>query len=154
MKVCGVHPCGRPRRSGEQWLTTMIEQVLRRTTSPRVRRRRSGERVLRKTACVTKMVVVCICVGGMACVCVQSSSDVLDRAQASKSVAVGSVCAKRGVCGADPLVCGRVVSGGCSGGRGDVDDCDTWVPLSRHRPGSRSSPTSGSGLLEDPPTCQ
>jgi hypothetical protein len=32
--------------------------------------------------------------------------------------------------------------------------CETWVPLGPHRPGSRPSPTSGSGLLEDPPTCQ
>jgi hypothetical protein len=32
--------------------------------------------------------------------------------------------------------------------------CETWVPLGPHRPGSRSSPTSGSGLLDDPPTCQ
>jgi hypothetical protein len=31
--------------------------------------------------------------------------------------------------------------------------CETWVPLGPHRPGSRPSPTSGSGLLEDPPTC-
>jgi hypothetical protein len=30
--------------------------------------------------------------------------------------------------------------------------CETWVPLGPHRLGSRSSPTSGSGLLEDPPT--
>jgi hypothetical protein len=33
-------------------------------------------------------------------------------------------------------------------------DCETWVPLGPHRPGSRLSPTSGSGLLEDMPTCQ
>jgi hypothetical protein len=32
--------------------------------------------------------------------------------------------------------------------------CETWVPLGPHRPGSRLSPTSGSGLLEDQPTCQ
>jgi hypothetical protein len=32
--------------------------------------------------------------------------------------------------------------------------CETWVSLGPHRPGSWSSPTSGSGLLEDPPTCQ
>jgi hypothetical protein len=32
--------------------------------------------------------------------------------------------------------------------------CETWVPLGPHRPGSRPSPTSGYGLLEDPPTCQ
>jgi histone deacetylase 1/2 len=32
--------------------------------------------------------------------------------------------------------------------------CETWVPLGPHRPSSRPSPTSGSGLLEDPPTCQ
>jgi hypothetical protein len=32
--------------------------------------------------------------------------------------------------------------------------CETWVPLGPHRPGSRPSPTSGSGLLEDQPTCQ
>jgi hypothetical protein len=32
--------------------------------------------------------------------------------------------------------------------------CETWVPLGPHRSGSRSSPTSGSGLLEDPLTCQ
>jgi hypothetical protein len=32
--------------------------------------------------------------------------------------------------------------------------CETWVPLGPHRPGSRPSPTSGSGLPEDPPTCQ
>jgi hypothetical protein len=32
--------------------------------------------------------------------------------------------------------------------------CETWVPLGPHRPGSRSFPTSGSGLLEDLPTCQ
>jgi hypothetical protein len=31
--------------------------------------------------------------------------------------------------------------------------CETWVPLGPHRPGSRSSPTSESGLPEDPPTC-
>jgi hypothetical protein len=31
--------------------------------------------------------------------------------------------------------------------------CETWVPLGPHRPGSRPSPTSGSGPLEDPPTC-
>jgi hypothetical protein len=31
--------------------------------------------------------------------------------------------------------------------------CETWVPLGPHRPGSRSSPASGSGLLENPPTC-
>jgi hypothetical protein len=29
---------------------------------------------------------------------------------------------------------------------------ETWVPLGPHRPGSRPSPTSGSGLLEDLPT--
>jgi hypothetical protein len=32
--------------------------------------------------------------------------------------------------------------------------CETWVPLGPHRPGPRPSPTSGSGLLEDQPTCQ
>jgi hypothetical protein len=32
--------------------------------------------------------------------------------------------------------------------------CETWVPLGPHRPGSWSSPTSGSVLLEDWPTCQ
>jgi hypothetical protein len=32
--------------------------------------------------------------------------------------------------------------------------CETWVPLGPHRPGSRPSPTSGSGLPEDPSTCQ
>jgi hypothetical protein len=32
--------------------------------------------------------------------------------------------------------------------------CETWVPLGPHRPGSQPSPTSGSGLLEDSPTCQ
>jgi hypothetical protein len=32
--------------------------------------------------------------------------------------------------------------------------CETWVPLGPHRSGSRPSPTSGSGLLEDPPTYQ
>jgi hypothetical protein len=32
--------------------------------------------------------------------------------------------------------------------------CDTWVPLGPHWPGSRPSPTSGSGIPEDPPTCQ
>jgi hypothetical protein len=32
--------------------------------------------------------------------------------------------------------------------------CETWVPLGPHRPCSRPSPTSGSGLPEDPPTCQ
>jgi hypothetical protein len=32
--------------------------------------------------------------------------------------------------------------------------CETWVPLGPHRPGSRPSPTSGSSLLEDLPTCQ
>jgi hypothetical protein len=32
--------------------------------------------------------------------------------------------------------------------------CETWVPLGPHRPGSWPSPTSGSGLSEDPPTCQ
>jgi hypothetical protein len=31
--------------------------------------------------------------------------------------------------------------------------CETWVPLGPHRPGSQPSPTSGSGLLEDLPTC-
>jgi hypothetical protein len=31
---------------------------------------------------------------------------------------------------------------------------ETWVPLGPYRPGSRPSPTSGSSLLEDPPTCQ
>jgi hypothetical protein len=34
---------------------------------------------------------------------------------------------------------------------------ETWVPLGPHRLGSRPSPTSGSGLLEDPqtrPSCQ
>jgi hypothetical protein len=31
--------------------------------------------------------------------------------------------------------------------------CETWVPLGPHRPGSQPSPTSGSGLPEDPPTC-
>jgi hypothetical protein len=31
--------------------------------------------------------------------------------------------------------------------------CETWVPLGPQRLGSRP-PTSGSGLLEDPPTCQ
>jgi hypothetical protein len=30
--------------------------------------------------------------------------------------------------------------------------CETWVPLGPHLPGSRPSPTSGSGLLEDLPT--
>jgi hypothetical protein len=34
-----------------------------------------------------------------------------------------------------------------------VNYCETWVPLGPHRLGSRSSPTSGSGLPEDPPTC-
>jgi hypothetical protein len=32
--------------------------------------------------------------------------------------------------------------------------CETWVPLVLHRPGSWSSPTSGSGLPEDSSTCQ
>jgi hypothetical protein len=32
--------------------------------------------------------------------------------------------------------------------------CETWVPLGPHRPGSRPSPTSRSGLPEDPSTCQ
>jgi hypothetical protein len=32
--------------------------------------------------------------------------------------------------------------------------CETWVPLGPHRLGSWPSPTSGSGLPEDPPTCQ
>jgi hypothetical protein len=31
--------------------------------------------------------------------------------------------------------------------------CETWVPLGPHRPGSRSSLTSGFGLPEDPTTC-
>jgi hypothetical protein len=31
--------------------------------------------------------------------------------------------------------------------------CETGVSLGPHRPGSRPSPTSGSGLPEDPPTC-
>jgi hypothetical protein len=31
--------------------------------------------------------------------------------------------------------------------------CETWVPLGLHRPGSRLSLTSRSGLLEDLPTC-
>jgi hypothetical protein len=35
-----------------------------------------------------------------------------------------------------------------------LGQCETWVPLGPHRPGSRPSPTSGFGLLEDPPTCQ
>jgi hypothetical protein len=35
-----------------------------------------------------------------------------------------------------------------------IRHCETWVPLGPHRLGSRPSPTSGSGLLEDPPTCQ
>jgi hypothetical protein len=30
--------------------------------------------------------------------------------------------------------------------------CETWVPLGPHRLGSQPSPTSGSSLLEDPPT--
>jgi hypothetical protein len=30
--------------------------------------------------------------------------------------------------------------------------CETWVPLGPQQLGSRSSPTSGSGLLEDLPT--
>jgi transposase InsO family protein len=33
------------------------------------------------------------------------------------------------------------------------EKCETWVPLGPHRPGSRPSLTSGSGLLEDLPTC-
>jgi hypothetical protein len=37
---------------------------------------------------------------------------------------------------------------------GEGGDCETWVPLGPHRPGSWPSPTSGSDLLEDPPTCQ
>jgi hypothetical protein len=32
--------------------------------------------------------------------------------------------------------------------------CETWVLLGPHRPGSRLSLTSGSGLPEDSPTCQ
>jgi hypothetical protein len=32
--------------------------------------------------------------------------------------------------------------------------CETWVPLGPHQPGSRPSLASGSGLLEDLPTCQ
>jgi hypothetical protein len=32
--------------------------------------------------------------------------------------------------------------------------CETWVPLGPHRPGSRPSLTSRSGLPKDPPTCQ
>ena len=32
--------------------------------------------------------------------------------------------------------------------------CETWVPLGPHWPGSRPSPTSGSGPSEDSPTCQ
>jgi hypothetical protein len=35
-----------------------------------------------------------------------------------------------------------------------IGHCETWVCLGPHRPSSRPSPTSGSGLLEDPPTCQ
>jgi hypothetical protein len=31
-------------------------------------------------------------------------------------------------------------------------DCETGVPLGPHQPGSRLSPTSGSGLPEDSPT--
>jgi hypothetical protein len=31
--------------------------------------------------------------------------------------------------------------------------CETWVPLGPHRLGSRPSLASGSGLLEDQPTC-
>jgi hypothetical protein len=33
-----------------------------------------------------------------------------------------------------------------------IPRCETWVPLGPHQPGSWTSPTSGSGLLEDPPT--
>jgi hypothetical protein len=32
--------------------------------------------------------------------------------------------------------------------------CETWVPLGPHQLGSLPPPTSGSGLLEGPPTCQ
>jgi hypothetical protein len=32
--------------------------------------------------------------------------------------------------------------------------CETCVPLGPNRPSSWPSPTSGSGLPEDPPTCQ
>jgi hypothetical protein len=35
-----------------------------------------------------------------------------------------------------------------------LSTCETWVPLGPHRLGSWPSPPSGSGLLEDPPTCQ
>jgi hypothetical protein len=31
-----------------------------------------------------------------------------------------------------------------------LGSCETWVPLGPHRPGSQPSPTSGSGLPEDP----
>jgi hypothetical protein len=41
-----------------------------------------------------------------------------------------------------------------SGARETDGAWETWVPLGPHRPGSRPSPTSGSGLIEDPPTCQ
>jgi hypothetical protein len=33
------------------------------------------------------------------------------------------------------------------------NDYETWVPLGPHRLGSWPSPTSGSGLPEDPSTC-
>jgi hypothetical protein len=33
---------------------------------------------------------------------------------------------------------------------GNQGNCDTWVPLGPHGPGSRPSPTSGFGLLERP----
>jgi hypothetical protein len=38
--------------------------------------------------------------------------------------------------------------------RAQEHDCETWVTLGPHRPGSRPSSTSGSGLPEDPPSCE
>jgi hypothetical protein len=36
----------------------------------------------------------------------------------------------------------------------EEENCETWVPLGHQRPGSRLSPTSGSGLPEDSLTRQ
>jgi hypothetical protein len=75
------------------------------------------------------------------------------------------VCADRILVGGENYSCKQAVCqrrGGnssceaetpCARRRLLVRGCKTWVPLGPHRPGSRSSPTSGSGLLEDPPTC-
>jgi hypothetical protein len=53
-----------------------------------------------------------------------------------------------------PLNAGQVNNNSGQQAPAATATCETWVPLGPHRPGSRPSPTSGSGLLEDPPTCQ